>query len=61
MANEPTPEVVLLTDINRKLDMLIGLAAIRGKEKDDQVKILTEIGLTNIDISKLIGLPKGTR
>jgi hypothetical protein len=59
MANNRT-ENELLIDINNKLEKLIGLFAIQGKSKEDQILILTKLGLSNSEISTLTGIPKGT-
>jgi len=59
MSNNRT-ENELLMDINNKLEKLIGLFAIQGKSKEDQIIILTKLGLSNGEISNLTGIPKGT-
>jgi len=56
---EPT-EIGLLTEISRKLDLLVALTATQGKDRDDKIKILTGLGFTNVQISELVGIPKGT-
>jgi hypothetical protein len=50
----------LLEEINDKLNTLIGLIASQGRERDEKIRILASIGFTNIEISKLCGIPKGT-
>jgi len=50
----------LLEQISRKLDKLIGVIAIQGKEKNDQIGVLVSLGFTNLEISKITGIPKGT-
>ncbi len=60
MAKLEQTEIQLLQEINHKLNTLIGLNAIQGKHKTEQVKILASLGFTNMEISKLIGIPKGT-
>lgn len=50
----------LLTEISEKLDNLIGIMAIQGRDKDEQVKILTSLEFSNALISKVTGIPKGT-
>lgn len=47
-------------EILKKLDMIIGLMAIKGKEKDEQIKILHSLGFTSKLISSLTGIPEGT-
>jgi hypothetical protein len=53
-------EIVLLQEINQKLSMLIALTAVHGKERDDKIKTLASLDFTNAEISKLLGIPKGT-
>ena len=53
-------EVELLSEINDKLEVLISVIASQGKERDDQIKILTAAGLSNSGISSILGIPKGT-
>jgi hypothetical protein len=53
-------EKQLLEEINDKLNTLVGLNAIQGKQKVDQIKILASMGFTNAEISKITGIPKGT-
>lgn len=60
MPKSDKSEKQLLEEINDKLNMLIGLNAIQDKHKADQIKILTSMGFTNAEISKLTGIPKGT-
>jgi len=43
-----------------KLDKLISLFAVQGKEKEEQIKIMVSYGHSNSQISKLLGIPKGT-
>lgn len=50
----------LLKEINNKMKILIGLTAIQGKERDDQIRILAGLEYSNADISKITGTPKGT-
>jgi hypothetical protein len=50
----------LLKEISKKLDTLIALMASQGKSRDEQIHILSSLGFTNVEISQLIGVPKGT-
>ncbi len=50
----------LLLEISKKLDRLIGILAIQGKDRDEKIKILVSLGFSNSEISRLIGVPKGT-
>lgn len=59
MSNQPT-EISVLLEISKKLDDLITLFAVQGKEKDDQIKIMVSKGYSNSQISVLLGIPKGT-
>ena len=59
MSNQLT-EISVLLEISKKLDDLITLFAVQGKEKDDQIKIMVSKGYSNSQISVLLGIPKGT-
>ena len=50
----------LLKEIGKKLDTLIALTAIQGKSRDEQINILGSFELTNAEIGKMLGIPKGT-
>ena len=50
----------ILNEISTKLDKLIAITVIQGKERDTQIRILASLGVSNSEISKLIGIPKGT-
>lgn len=60
MKKKHSTEKELLQEICTKLDKLIGISAIQGKEEDDQIKILVSLGYTNSEISRLAHIPKGT-
>jgi hypothetical protein len=60
MAKHEKTEKQLLEEINEKLNKLIALNAIQGKSKQEQIKILSSLGFTNVEISKLTAIPKGT-
>jgi hypothetical protein len=47
-------------EILEKLDTIIGLLAIQGKEKEEQIGILYSLGFNSIKISKLMGIPDST-
>ena len=53
-------EIDLLQEMNDKLDMIVALTAVQGKERDDKIKTLAGLEFTNADISKLLGIPIGT-
>lgn len=50
----------LLAEISDKLDTLIAVTATQGKDRDDQIKVLSSLGYSNNQISKLTAIPKGT-
>lgn len=50
----------LLEEISKKLDKLTGILAIEGKDEDQQIKILTDLGFTSAEVGSLMGLPSGT-
>lgn len=60
MSKNMKTERDILIEISNKLDKLIGISAIHGKSKDEQVKILTLLGFSNGEISMTTGIPKGT-
>lgn len=49
-----------LNAISEKLDMIIGLLAVQGKGKDDQIKILSSLGFTSSKIEMATGIPART-
>ena len=60
MAGKEGEIIKILAEISEKLDKLIAISAIQGKERDDKIKILVSLGFTNAKISNLAGIPKGT-
>jgi flagellar motor switch protein FliG len=60
MAKLDKTEKQILEEINEKLNKLIALNAVQGKNKVEQIKILASLGFTNVEISKLTAIPKGT-
>ena len=60
MHKEEKTEKQHLAEINLKLNKLIGVTAISGKSKEEQVKILVALGFSNSEISNLTAIPKGT-
>lgn len=60
MPKQEKTEKHLLMEISEKLDKLLGVIAIRGKNKYEQVKVLASLGFTNKEISDLTAIPKGT-
>ena len=59
MTEEKTEKEILL-EISDKLDKLIGLSAIQGKTKEEQIKILHQLGFTSKAIGMFTGIPEGT-
>jgi hypothetical protein len=57
---EDALKIQLLKSIDEKLNKLIGIMAVQGKNKEEQIKILVSLGFTNIDISRITAIPKGT-
>ncbi len=55
MASQKT-EVKLLNGINHKLDQLVGLNAIQGKDEAKQIQILSALGFKSIFIGQLLGI-----
>ncbi|MGD0035881.1 MAG: hypothetical protein ABSC53_01130 [Bacteroidota bacterium] len=53
-------EIELLQEISKKLDKLIALYAIQGKNPNDQANILKGLGFTYKETSQLTGTPEGT-
>jgi len=49
-------EKELLEEISGKLDKLIGILAIQGKNEDDTIKILKKLGFTSEETGTLVGL-----
>ncbi len=53
-------EAEILSRIEDKLDDLITLLIIQGKEKEEQIKIMVAREYSNSQIADLLGMPKGT-
>jgi hypothetical protein len=47
-------------DIIDKLDIIIGLLASQGKEKEVQIKILNSLKFSSLQIESLTGIPSRT-
>jgi DNA-directed RNA polymerase specialized sigma24 family protein len=60
MAAKEKTERDILLEISEKLDRLIGILAVQGKDRDEKISILVSLGFSNAEIGKLIGVPKGT-
>jgi Holliday junction resolvasome RuvABC DNA-binding subunit len=60
MKGKEKTEKQILMEISKKLDNLIGVIAIQGKSRDEQIKVLVSLGFSNAEISKITGVPKGT-
>jgi hypothetical protein len=54
--NSERTEGELLLEISHKLDILIGMTAIQGKEPKAQIKILTKLGLSSREIGGLLNI-----
>lgn len=46
--------------ILEKLDIIVGLLAIQGKDEDKKINILKSLGFTYKQVSELTGIPEGT-
>ena len=53
--NKKTSEE-LLEEINEKLDKIIALLAIQGKDENTQIQILKKLGFEAVEIGKLLGV-----
>jgi len=51
----------ILEEISLKLDKLIAITAIQGKDEEQQIKILKALGVSTKEISQLIGINEGSR
>jgi len=49
----------LLDESNKKLDKIIGLLAVQGKDEDKQIKVLVGLGFTSKEVGVLIGKSAG--
>lgn len=49
-------EKELLEEISKKLDKIIAILAIQGKDEDDQIRILKRLGFMADEIGKLLGV-----
>jgi len=47
-------------EVLEKLDTIIGILAIQGKEKEEQIKILNSLNFTSQKIENCTGIPSGT-
>ena len=56
LTNKEKSEKELLEEISKKLDKLIGILAIQGKDKDEQIKILKKLKFTSEETGNLLGL-----
>ena len=50
----------LLKEISSKLSQLIAINGISGKEKTEQIKYLSNYKFTNLEITRIVGIPEGT-
>ena len=60
MSQKPKSVEELLSEISKKLDKLMAILAIQGKDEDTQIKILKSQGFTSVDTGKLIGMKETT-
>ncbi len=60
MVEKQRSEKELLESIENKLDKLIGVTAIQGKQDKLKAKILKSLGFKYREISELTGISEGT-
>lgn len=60
MSKSEKENTTYLSEISEKLDYIIALLMVNGKERNEQIKVLVEMNFTNSKISKILGIPKGT-
>ena len=60
MVENQRSEKEILKSIESKLDRLIGVTAIQGKENKLQAKILKSLGFRYREVSELTGIAEGT-
>lgn len=53
---EAKTELELLREIKGRLDRILGVLAVQGKDRASQVKILTGLGLSSQEIGELVGI-----
>lgn len=49
----------LLVEINEKLTQILGVMAIHGKDQDDQIRILTNMGFDGKTTADMVGMTHG--
>lgn len=60
MSKSTKSEIELLEEISNKIDRLIGIIAIQGKDEDVQIRILKRLGFTSKETGDLTGLTDAT-
>lgn len=56
MSKNPKSSEQLLSEITSKLDQIIAVLAIQGKDEDTQIRLLKKRGFQAIEIEKLLGI-----
>jgi len=56
MSKSGKSEKKLLEEINEKMDKLIGILAIQGKNEDEQIRILKMLGFNSKQTGSLLGI-----
>ena len=46
----------LLSEISQKLDKIMGILAIQGKDENTQIRILKKLGFEAIEIGNILGI-----
>ncbi len=58
--NDELSERQLLELIVDRLDKLILVLALQGREREDQIEYLEKLGYSNTDMAQILATPKGT-
>jgi len=56
MSKEKKSSEELLEEISEKLDKIVALIAIQGKEEDAQIRILKKLGMKSEEVGDLLGV-----
>jgi len=56
MSKNPKSSEMLLSEINEKLEKIIAILAIQGKDEDTQIRILKRLDFPSDEIGKLLGV-----
>jgi len=59
MSKNPKSSEILLSEINEKLNKILGLMVTQNKPRPEQLKILDGLGFSSMEIGKLLGISDG--